>query len=334
MQTPLLTIVIPTFCRPALLPRAVESCLSGVQPGEVEVVVVPNGPDTSWRESLRRFEGDARVRVDPIEASHPSLARNHGMAAAQGMYIRFLDDDDYVLPDSARRQLLYATSRNLDACSGSLDIVDDHGRNFGRLDSADPTDFASAMLMPGRLTIPLAHLFRRSWVQQVPWRSDLAYLEDVDWLLRLVQHSPHARWAQFPEIVGVWFQHSGPRESPGLTTNLSQELLASWVQETIDVLDEQGSLTEGRKLAAAYALWQCAHRAFQFAPFFWNKIAVHAIGLSSHASPSIKLFGRNVEAGRFTLLLEWLVVVPRLVSHGLRRSYYRLAGVPYRRQVR
>lgn len=41
-MTPLISAVIPTANRPRYLPRAVDSALAGMNPGDVEVLVIPN----------------------------------------------------------------------------------------------------------------------------------------------------------------------------------------------------------------------------------------------------------------------------------------------------
>lgn len=48
---PLISAIIPTANWPHDLPRALESALTVMPPGEVEVIVVPNDLDESWRGS-------------------------------------------------------------------------------------------------------------------------------------------------------------------------------------------------------------------------------------------------------------------------------------------
>ncbi len=103
-MTPLVSIIIPTHNRPHFLPRAVDSALAGMPAGEVEVIVVPNGPDESWKQSLLPYKHNSSVRVIPITAANANIARNTGLAAANGEFVRFLDDDDYLIPEGAVKQ--------------------------------------------------------------------------------------------------------------------------------------------------------------------------------------------------------------------------------------
>src|SRR5690348_7668220 len=100
MVDPLVSVIVPTRRRPKFLPIAVRSALEGMG-NEVEVIVVPNGDDDSWKQSMAAFNADGRVRIRSIAEADANLARNHGMSMARGKYLRFLDDDDYLLPAAA-----------------------------------------------------------------------------------------------------------------------------------------------------------------------------------------------------------------------------------------
>lgn len=97
MKTPLLTVIIPTYNRPALLSRAVQSALAQAAdlPAEsLEVVVVDDG--SSVPTSLPDHPGLRLIRLP--ENKGGAIARNEGTRAAQGRYITYLDDDDRLLP--------------------------------------------------------------------------------------------------------------------------------------------------------------------------------------------------------------------------------------------
>ncbi|HYQ03520.1 MAG TPA: glycosyltransferase [Polyangiaceae bacterium] len=91
------SVVIPTFRRPQLLPEAIASALNQVGPS-VEVIVVDDCPDGSARELIER-QDDSRIsyfRKDPPSRGRPALVRNSGWPKTQGRYVHFLDDDDRV----------------------------------------------------------------------------------------------------------------------------------------------------------------------------------------------------------------------------------------------
>lgn len=93
---PRLSIIIPTFNRPQLLPRAIASALAQTET-DIEVIVVDDGsPDPAVVPEDTRVRG---VRLE--ENGGVSKARNAGAHAATSRYLTYLDDDDELLPHFA-----------------------------------------------------------------------------------------------------------------------------------------------------------------------------------------------------------------------------------------
>lgn len=106
---PLVSIVIPTLDRPALLSRALASvadqtCL------ELEVVVVNDGGacvDAIVEPFRGVIGGGGRLTLVRHEANRGlAAARNTGTRIARGRYVGYLDDDDRLLPQHADALLL------------------------------------------------------------------------------------------------------------------------------------------------------------------------------------------------------------------------------------
>src|SRR5262249_23140490 len=93
-ENPLVTILIPTYNRPALLPEALESIARQTY-APVEAIVINDGGEPVGA-IVERF-GATLVEM-PQNRGH-AAALNAGLARARGSYIAFLDDDDLVFPD-------------------------------------------------------------------------------------------------------------------------------------------------------------------------------------------------------------------------------------------
>ncbi|NJN43454.1 MAG: glycosyltransferase [Anaerolineae bacterium] len=112
--------IIPTVARTSLN-RAVHSVLSqDVEHFEV-IVVNDSGsilPETDWM-------ADPRVRVLNTNRRERSVARNTGAACANGEYLHFLDDDDWLLPGafSALKELIQH-NKNATWYYGATQLVD------------------------------------------------------------------------------------------------------------------------------------------------------------------------------------------------------------------
>lgn len=93
MTNPLISIIIPTYNRPRLLPRAVKSALQQTVEN-CEVIVV----DDASTEPVELGE-DPRLRIIRLPVNRGgAAARNIGAQAAKGKWLTYLDDDDQLLP--------------------------------------------------------------------------------------------------------------------------------------------------------------------------------------------------------------------------------------------
>lgn len=114
MDTPLASIIIPTYKRATMLHRAISSALDQTYSNIEVIVVSDNEPNdeftTKARETVNGFK-DARVQL-VVQARHinGAVARNVGINASKGEYISFLDDDDYLDSDKIEKQVTLLSS--------------------------------------------------------------------------------------------------------------------------------------------------------------------------------------------------------------------------------
>lgn len=94
---PLVSVIIPTYNRSALVKEAVESVLAQTL-GDLEVLVVDDGSTDNTRKTIEAI-ANKRVRYFYKENGGVSTARNLGLKNAAGEYVAFLDSDDLWEPD-------------------------------------------------------------------------------------------------------------------------------------------------------------------------------------------------------------------------------------------
>jgi hypothetical protein len=104
-----LSVVIPTFNRAHLIPRAIRSVLSQLR-AEDELIVVDDG-STDHTESVVTGFGDRRIRYIQQTNRGAGAARNRGVREATRDLIAFLDSDDEWLPGKAAMQRQFLTAR-------------------------------------------------------------------------------------------------------------------------------------------------------------------------------------------------------------------------------
>jgi glycosyltransferase involved in cell wall biosynthesis len=100
----LVTVIIPTYNRASLLPRAIGSVLAQTH-RPVELLVVDDGSSDATEGVVRGF-GDPAIRYIRHERNQGQCAAiNTGIRAATGEFVSFLDSDDEWLPEMIRKQL-------------------------------------------------------------------------------------------------------------------------------------------------------------------------------------------------------------------------------------
>ena len=91
-ETPLVSIIIPTCDRPALLQRALASARAQTWT-PAQIIVVDDGSRPPLESSCTQNIANAHLLAHS-ERRGPAAARNTGIRAANGVFIAFLDDDD------------------------------------------------------------------------------------------------------------------------------------------------------------------------------------------------------------------------------------------------
>ena len=88
------SVVIPTFRRPALLREAIASVRAQTDV-KVEVIVIDDSPEGSAAAVAGEFADSVRYfRNAQPTGGFPSVVRNLGWPLARGRFVHFLDDDD------------------------------------------------------------------------------------------------------------------------------------------------------------------------------------------------------------------------------------------------
>ena len=96
-----LSVIITTFNRRKLLPRAIESVKnSGIG---AEIIVVDDASSDGTKEYCEGLDGIQYIRMDRNRGT--AAARNAGLQASRTSLIAFLDDDDWRLPGTFQAQL-------------------------------------------------------------------------------------------------------------------------------------------------------------------------------------------------------------------------------------
>ena len=114
MSQPLVSVIIPTYNRAALVREAIDSVLAQDYPW-LEVIVVDDGSGDHTPAVVHAF--DAALTCIQQPHTGVSAARNRGVAASHGELVAFLDSDDLWLPSKVAAQVaLFQQQPQMQAC--------------------------------------------------------------------------------------------------------------------------------------------------------------------------------------------------------------------------
>jgi len=130
-RSPLISVVIPTFNRANVLPRAAASVMAQTYT-DWELIVVDDGSTDDTLQIVRGFT-DPRVRYVRQENRGRSAARNAGAAAAIGQFITFLDSDDEALPEWLQKLSETTKGDDIGIVCGGVRLVSDSGTVVGEV---------------------------------------------------------------------------------------------------------------------------------------------------------------------------------------------------------
>ncbi|TDS82498.1 glycosyltransferase family 2 protein [Comamonas sp. JUb58] len=305
-STPLLSVVIPTHNRAHLLTRSVQSALASAPSEDVEVIIVPNGYDEKWKQAAEFFRKQPRVSWHPIETANACTARNAGMHRACGKYLRFLDDDDYLLP-AALDQLLEADLYSTDVSQGCINWVTESNQIFRQQAPKDSSDFVESILDPNIFSLSHSFLWLREKRVKFPWNPNLIIGDDLEFALNPFCLGAKLRVHHFKHPVGAWVHHNAPRLSTSQDYLLINQKLTEVLLHAYNNIKTAEQLTPKINKAFTDRLWEMAHTQFPQAPIYWHKIIKQILAISPDSIPPDSSFKRFPLKSMPPLLIEWMM---------------------------
>lgn len=106
-KKPEISIIVPVYNEEKYLPECLDSILAQTFT-DFEVIAVDDGSPDRCGEILDQYAAkDARIKPIHQDNGGEAVARNRGLEAAQGEFIYFVDNDDYIHPQTL--EVLYQT---------------------------------------------------------------------------------------------------------------------------------------------------------------------------------------------------------------------------------
>jgi glycosyltransferase involved in cell wall biosynthesis len=182
-ESPLVSIVTPSFNQAAFLRRTIESVLRQTYPN-IEYIVMDGGSTDGSVEILKGY-GD-RVRWISERDRGQAHAINKGFALCTGQIRGYLNSDDTLLPDAVEKAVrFFAGNPRCDMVYGDAHYIDKDDRVTSKYNTAD---YTFARLMQDCCVCQPAAFWRDRTATAVgPFDENLDIVMDYDYWLRIAR---------------------------------------------------------------------------------------------------------------------------------------------------
>jgi len=188
------TVIIPLYNLAHLVSEAIDSVLSQTYK-DIEIIVVDDGSKDNAKEVLASYIKQGKIRYIYQENRGLSAARNTGLKAAQGKYIKFLDSDDSLYPEQIERQINDIKDEN-----GVFSVTDYHdlrpnGELIRKRVYVGRREWQLGIFIETNRAVPHAFLTPKSLIVKVGgFDETLTSCEDWDLWLRLLKNGVNVKY--------------------------------------------------------------------------------------------------------------------------------------------
>lgn len=221
-EYPLISIIVPTFERSELLPRALDSIFAQTWKN-IEVIVVddnlPGSPfEKKTREVLKSYQDKENffyLKTDGKTGG--GAARNLALHHCHGDYVAFLDDDDRYLAGKLEEQVYFMMNHDLDASYQDVMWYDSHERLVEYRSMNYTSDFSEEGLLKAHILHSIAptsiYMFRREKLLLTEGFGEVPSGQDFILMLRCIESGMKMLYMEGAYVVQ--YLHDGKRISLG-----------------------------------------------------------------------------------------------------------------------
>jgi glycosyltransferase involved in cell wall biosynthesis len=239
----MVSIIIPTYNRSALLAEAIQSCISQTY-RPIECIVVDDGSTDNTQEIVQIMQNsiDEEFTLKYIfqPNSGSQVARNKGTAIAKGQFIQYLDSDDLLYPNKINQQILYFKDHSFcDAVYGDWEVGSQKNNtvSFGY-----KTEDLISQFLTEKCIANFSVLMRSELVRKIgDWDIKIKRNQEVDFHLRAVMAGAH--FSYLSGINGLWRTHEGKR----IVTETGLLQIVQFYQKWENILEEKEMFTDNLK---------------------------------------------------------------------------------------
>lgn len=248
------SIIIPTYNRLWSLPKAIESCRDTSL--VTEIIVVDDGSTDGTWEWLEQQPDLVTMRQ---ENQGKDWAVNNGFAIAKGKYIRFLDSDDWFLPNSTDELFKKAVENDLDITCAGYQVFDAHETFIKEISWTACDDFLAQQLGECDSSHYSAYLFKKEFIKDIPHRQEYGSRDDRQFVIEAALKGPLTGYISSPALAHRMHNKEKLQLATGVSAAVNDLAILMIYKRTFTILATRNQLTQRYKNAATNLLWHLAH---------------------------------------------------------------------------
>lgn len=179
---PFVSVIIPCYNHSHYLPAAIESVLNQNY-SPTEIIVVDDGSTDNTKQVAQNYP-----EVTYVYQNNQGLSasRNAGILKSKGMYIVFLDADDWLYPNAIKTNMNYLL-QNKEAAyvSGAYDGIYENENKVMEVKREITAHHYQHLLTSNFIGVPAAVMYRRWVFEEFLFDTTLKSCEDYDLYLKI-----------------------------------------------------------------------------------------------------------------------------------------------------
>ena len=199
MENELISIIIPTFNRGAMLPETLDSVLAQTHTNW-ECIVVDDASTDNTAYIMSRYTDDARFKYYHRPINRPKGAnacRNFGFERSSGAYINWFDSDDIMHPEFLEARLaILKRDPELQCCACTAEEFEGQQEPIVRRPPFfEISDYATDLLLRGFYIYTPAPLWRREFLNgKLLFDEELHRGQEADFHFRMLSYQPKFKY--------------------------------------------------------------------------------------------------------------------------------------------
>lgn len=210
-----ISVIIPTYKPGGYIRECLESLMKQTLAADrFEVIVVVNGCNEPYKSHIRQHlaQWPDGMNTTLLQTDTPGVsnARNMGIDNAQGCYLAFVDDDDWVSPDYL--QNLLAKAGDGAVVASNVMLIDENSRRQMPYFLTDAYKQVSSIEHPSLFTArrflspPVCKLIPRAMIGDDRFPTDFALGEDSIFVFTITKRLREVRFADADTVYYVRYR--------------------------------------------------------------------------------------------------------------------------------